>query len=149
MIENLFPTGFESYLAGGIILGISFIVMYLPTGYIPGASAVLSSLSSFFSKVVPSQFREHRIIYFLGTIFGAFIFMILFSKPFVTQVSLWRLIVGGYLVGLGSTVARGCTSGHGIAGIGSLAKSSFVYVFLFLTIAIFTAVLVSSLGVFP
>ena len=146
MLEAIFPTGINNYLAGGIILGISFMVMYIPTGYISGASAVLSSIFSYFIKIIPSQFRKHRIIYFVGTIFGAFIFMKLFSSPFVTTVPLWRLIVGGYFVGLGATVARGCTSGHGIAGLGSLAKSSIIYVSMFIVIAICTALLVTTLG---
>ncbi|MCA9478026.1 MAG: YeeE/YedE family protein [Nanoarchaeota archaeon] len=147
MIENLFPNGILMYLLGGIILGIAFWIMYIPTGYIPGASGSLSSIASFFSKKIPGDFRKHRVIYFVATVAGATIFMFLFSKPFVTQVSLWRLIVGGYLVGLGAVTARGCTSGHGIAGLGSLAKSSIIFIAIIMVVAIVTATAMNALGV--
>lgn len=149
MLEALFPNGIASYLIGGIILGISVVIMYLPTGYISGASSVLSSFFSYFTESIPKKFRAQRIAHFFGIIIGAIIFTVLFSQPFITTVPLWRLIVGGLLVGFGATLARGCTSGHGICGLASTAKSSFVYVGIFMVVAIATALLVSFLGVSP
>jgi uncharacterized membrane protein YedE/YeeE len=149
MIESLFPNGISSYLWGGIILGVSVALMYLPTAYIPGASSVLTSFFSFFTKRIPAKFREYRFTHFFGVIIGAIIFTALFSAPFTTEVSLWRLLIGGFLVGLGATLARGCTSGHGICGLASLSKSSFAYVAIFMVVAIITALTVASLGVTP
>jgi len=67
----------------------------------------------------------------------------------LTEVQPWRLFVGGVLVGIGTRVGKGCTSGHGVCGIGSASKTSLVGVATFLAVAIGTAQLVAALGVSP
>ena len=64
-------------------------------------------------------------------------------------ISYWRLLIGGIFVGFGTRLGRGCTSGHGICGIASLSKSSFINVIIFVTVAIITANIVKILGVIP
>lgn len=145
MLEAFFPNGISQYLIGGILIGLSVALIYIPTAYIVGASAVLSSIFSFFSKIIPNEFRTQRIIHFVGVIIGAALFSWIFADHFITTVPLWRLIVGGFLVGLGAKLARGCTSGHGVCGLGSLAKSSIVYVFIFMVVAICTATILGAI----
>lgn len=143
--QGLFPQGVLPYLIGGILIGLSVLIMYVPTGYIPGASRLIGTLASFVSSLADKSHRKMRLIYFFGIVFGAFLFMVLFSSPWQTEVSLWRLAVGGFLVGLGANIGRGCTSGHGICGLGSLAKSSIIYVSIFVVVAIITALIVGVL----
>lgn len=140
----LFPNGWELYLFGGILIGCSIAFLYVFTGFISGASAVLDGFTSFLTRYSDKGFRDVRLVYFFSTVAGG-LFVALFMGQFVTEVSWWRLLVGGYFVGLGATLAKGCTSGHGVCGLASCAKSSFVYVGIFLVIAIVTALLV---GVF-
>jgi uncharacterized membrane protein YedE/YeeE len=67
----------------------------------------------------------------------------------LTGVQPSRLLLGGILVGIGTRVGKGCTSGHGICGVGSASKTSIVGVATFLLIAIITAQLVIAVGVSP
>jgi len=66
-----------------------------------------------------------------------------------TDVQAWRLLVGGVFVGIGTRIGKGCTSGHGVCGVGSASKTSLVGVATFLTVAIVTAQIVAALGVSP
>ena len=68
--------------------------------------------------------------------------MKIFASPFTTTVSLWRLIIGGFFVGLGATMARGCTSGHGICGIARGSKRSIVATLTFITAGVVTTTVV-------
>jgi uncharacterized membrane protein YedE/YeeE len=67
----------------------------------------------------------------------------------MTDVQPWRLFLGGILVGIGTRIGKGCTSGHGVCGVGSASKTSLVGVLTFLTVAIGTAQVVAALGVSP
>jgi uncharacterized protein len=59
-----------------------------------------------------------------------------------TAVPVWQLLLGGVLVGFGSRLSNGCTSGHGICGLGSLQLPSLVAVLTFMGTAFITAQLV-------
>lgn len=58
-----------------------------------------------------------------------------------TAVPWWRLFIGGLLVGYGTRLANGCTSGHGICGLGSLQLPSLVAVITFIATAVATALI--------
>ncbi|MBO3803033.1 MAG: YeeE/YedE family protein, partial [Candidatus Brockarchaeota archaeon] len=62
---------------------------------------------------------------------------------------IWRLALGGLLVGFGTRLSQGCTSGHGISGLASLSTTSLCAVIVFMGVAIVTANLVQILGVSP
>jgi len=68
---------------------------------------------------------------------------------FTTSVEWWRLAIGGFLVGFGTRLSKGCTSGHGISGLASLSTTSVVAVITFIVIGILTALAIQSLGVLP
>ncbi|MEF8778085.1 MAG: YeeE/YedE thiosulfate transporter family protein, partial [Natronomonas sp.] len=67
----------------------------------------------------------------------------------LTDVQPWRLFLGGIFVGIGTRVGKGCTSGHGVCGVGSVSRTSLVGVVTFLTVAILTANFVAAMGVSP
>lgn len=67
----------------------------------------------------------------------------------MTSVQWWRLALGGFLVGFGTRLSKGCTSGHGISGLASLSATSLYAVMTFLAVGIITAILVQALGVIP
>ena len=68
---------------------------------------------------------------------------------FTTSVEWWRLAIGGILVGFGTRLSKGCTSGHGISGLASLSSTSLVAVITFISVGILTALVVQRLGVLP
>jgi uncharacterized membrane protein YedE/YeeE len=63
-----------------------------------------------------------------------------------TGVPWWRLGVGGFIAGFGARLSNGCTSGHGICGLGSFQLPSLLAVVIFLASAIVTAQLVAAFG---
>jgi uncharacterized protein len=157
MISSLFPLGITPYIIGGIFIGLGVSLIFIFTGIRAGASSFFSSTLSYFSKKeyfqrkLYTNARVWRIVFTLGLILGAFIFTFTFNggQFFTTNVQWWRLALGGFLVGFGTRFSRGCTSGHGICGLASLSLSSFLAVITFLVVAIFTAFIVSGLGVIP
>lgn len=155
MIEAaLFPNGVSQYLIGGLLIGLGVSIIYIGTAIIPGASTFLESTLSYFSD--KPRFKRYtasrgwRVLFTLGIIGGSGIYALMFQDGiWTTKVSLHRLFVGGILIGLGTRIGKGCTSGHGICGVGSLSKTSIVNVVTFLTVAIITALAVQSAGVTP
>ena len=124
------------------------------TGRIGGMSTVFSSTWSFvvqrpfFQQARFTESRAWRLVYAAGLILGALLWWHFFSdhSPGSTRVPAWQLLVGGLLVGYGARLGNGCTSGHGICGLGSLQWPSLLAVLTFMATAFITANLVSFWG---
>ncbi len=151
---ELFPNGISRYAVGGLLVGLGVTVIYLGTGISAGASTFLESTLSYvsdrsrFQQYVAS--RDWRLVFTLGIILGAAVYAVVYQGgAWTTDVQPWRLLVGGIFVGIGTRVGKGCTSGHGVCGVGSASKTSLVGVLTFLTVAIVTAQVVAALGVSP
>jgi len=173
---DLFPNGIGRYAVGGLLVGLGTVVIYVGTGIPAGASTFLESTLSYasdqprFQQYVAS--RDWRVVFTAGIVLGAAAFAATFQSGFVasslyepgttgqlyevagvtlwtTDVQPWRLFLGGILVGVGTRIGKGCTSGHGVCGVGSASKTSLVGVVTFLTVAIGTAQVVVALGVSP
>lgn len=151
---ELFPNGVNRYAIGGLFLGLGIAVIYLGTAIPAGASTFLESTLSYvsgqtrFQKYVPS--RDWRLVFTFGIVLGAGVYALAFQGgPWTTDVHPWRLLVGGIFVGVGTRVGKGCTSGHGVCGVGSASRTSIVGVITFLLVAILTAQAVAFLGVTP
>ena len=176
LIETLFPNGISHYLIGGLLVGLGTAVIYLGTGIPAGASTFLESTLSYvsdrsrFQQYRPS--RDWRVVFTLGIVLGAAVYMLTFQSGVVTSglhqpattgqlhdiggvtiwltdVQPWRLFLGGILIGIGTRLGKGCTSGHGVCGVGSASNASFVGVATFLFVAIGVAQLVQAVGVSP
>ena len=176
LYEALFPEGISRYAIGGLLVGLGAVVLYVGTGITAGASTFLESTLSYVSG--QSRFQQYRgsrdwrVVFTLGIIAGAFVYALTFQSGllssglyqpgttgelrevggftiWLTDVQPWRLLLGGLLVGIGTRVGKGCTSGHGVCGIGSASKTSLVGVITFLLVAIVTAQLVMALGATP
>ncbi|WP_306061800.1 YeeE/YedE family protein [Natronococcus wangiae] len=149
-----FPNGVYRYAVGGLLVGLGAVVIYLGTGIAAGASTFLESTLSYVSE--QSRFQQYRasrdwrVVFTLGIILGAAVYAVVWQgEAWTTDVQPWRLLVGGVLVGIGTRIGKGCTSGHGVCGVGSASKTSIVGVVTFLTVAIVTAQLVQAMGVSP
>jgi hypothetical protein len=153
-LASLFPNGVLQYALGGLLIGLGAAVIYLGTGIIAGASTFLESTLSYVSKVPRfGQYRasrDWRVVFTLGIVGGAAVYALLFGEfGWTTEVQWWRLAGGGVLVGIGTRLGKGCTSGHGVCGVGSMSSTSIVNVVTFMAVAIGTAQLVQALGVVP
>lgn len=152
---QFFPTGWAHYLIGGLLIGVGVSLMYLFTGRVAGMSTVFTSTWSFlsdrpfFQQARYISTRSWRLVLGLGLILGAALWWWLLgpSGGVTTDVPWWRLLAGGVLVGYGARMSEGCTSGHGICGLASLSRTSFIAVLTFLATAIVTANLMAAFGI--
>lgn len=154
--EVLFPRGVAQYVLGGGLIGLGIALIYLGTGIMAGASTFLESTLSYvsslqrFNRPKYLSSRSWRVIFTVGIIIGAAISALLFQDGlWITDVQWWRLFGGGILVGIGTRIGKGCTSGHGICGVGSRSRASLANVAVFLMIAIGTAQIVQAIGIVP
>ncbi|MFM2398414.1 MAG: hypothetical protein RL341_571 [Pseudomonadota bacterium] len=152
ILDQLFPTGWGHYLAGGLLLGAAVSLLFIATGLIGGMSSVFSSTWSyvsrlpFFQQAKFVESRNWRLVYAGGLILGAALWSFTMGGAVVTQVPLWQLAIGGFIAGFGARMSNGCTSGHGICGLASLQMPSFAAVITFLVTAIATANIVKLFG---
>jgi uncharacterized membrane protein YedE/YeeE len=153
----MFPLGIEPYLVGGILIGLGVSLIYLITGLHATQSSFFTTTLSWFTKRKHFQKesylqeRSWRLYLAVGLILGALVHTVTLSPTgfWTTSVQVWRLALGGLLVGFGTRLSQGCTSGHGISGLASLSLTSAYAVMVFMGVAIVTANLVQLLGVVP
>lgn len=154
LYEVLFPEGISRYAIGGLLVGLGVVVIYLGTGIIAGASTFLESTLSYVSDQERFQRyrfdRDWRVLFVAGIVLGGGIYAIGWQGGgWTTDVQAWRLLLGGILVGIGTRLGKGCTSGHGVCGVASASPTSVISVITFLAVAIGTAQIVAALGVTP
>jgi uncharacterized membrane protein YedE/YeeE len=156
LLGGAFPNGVAHYAAGGLLIGLGVAIIYLGTGIIAGASTFLETTLSYASRLPRfnrGQYvrsRRWRLTFTLGIVLGAAAYALtLGAGGWTTEVSAVRLLGGGFLVGVGTRVGKGCTSGHGVCGVGSLSNTSITNVATFMLVAIGTAQVVAALGVTP
>ena len=148
---SLFPFGWQHYLLGGLLIGSAVALLFVFTGLIGGMSTVFSSTWSFvvqrpfFQQARFTDSRGWRLVYALGLVLGALVWWLgcADGAPQTTSVPVWQLLAGGFLVGYGARLGNGCTSGHGICGLGSLQWPSLLAVLTFMGTAFLTANIVA------
>lgn len=147
---TLFPLGWQHYLLGGLLIGAGVAVLFVFNGLVGGMSTVFSSTWSyvvqtpFFQQARFTDTRDWRLVFALGLVLGAALWWLLLGdgSPLTTVVPVWQLVLGGFLVGYGARLGNGCTSGHGICGLGSLQWPSLLAVLIFMATAFLTTNLV-------
>jgi len=147
LINSLFPLGWQHYLLGGLTIGAGVALLYLFNGWVGGMSSVFSSSwsfvfkRSFFQQDRFLSTRNWRLVYALGVVLGALVwrYALASGEAQHTSVPVWQLLLGGFLVGYGARLGNGCTSGHGICGLGSLQLPSLGAVLTFMATALMTA----------
>lgn len=131
-------------LIGGAIIGLAASVLLYLNGQVAGISGILGTLMS------PKKNETGwRITFLLGLIAGGFLlnFLAPSSFPNSPELSTPRLIIAGVLVGFGTQLGSGCTSGHGVCGISRLSIRSIVATLLFITAGVITILVLRNYGV--
>lgn len=119
-------------LFGGILLGVSATVLLLVNGKVAGISGIMNGIMS------PKKGDySWRLLFAVGMIVGGFVSVLLLgvAVPSTANLSMGLVLVAGLLVGIGTRLGNGCTSGHGICGIGRLSKRSIVATCVFMAVA--------------
>jgi len=127
-----------SAFVGGIIIGLAVILFFVGNGRLAGVSGIVNN------ALVSKQNRTDNFLFIVGLVLGP-IFYTFFTKnniPFLITSSLPIIIIAGLLVGIGTKVGKGCTSGHGICGISLLSLRSIIATITFMITAIITVKLI-------
>jgi uncharacterized membrane protein YedE/YeeE len=134
-MENFTPV---SGLIGGLLIGLAAALLLLLNGRISGISGIVGGL-----LVRKSSEAGWRVVFVAGLLLGAFAYMLAAGGtiPVQMQASLPALVVAGLLVGFGTRLGSGCTSGHGVCGIARLSKRSIAATATFFGVAILTVFL--------
>jgi len=131
-MENFTPL---SATAGGVLIGISVTLLLLFNGRIGGVSGIMNG-----ALFAPKGDRIWRLTFLAGLVLGAFIFHLLAPDFTVLRQGypLLLLGLGGFLIGLGTRMGGGCTSGHGICGIANLSIRSLIATLTFMATGMIT-----------
>ena len=127
-------------LIGGLLIGSASILMLLFNGKIAGISGIAFGLMNRLIQRNLAAFEiRWRSLFVVGLVIGAALYHGLSHvSPPVPDISLPALIIGGLCVGLGTRIGSGCTSGHGVVGIGRLSVRSMVATVTFMAFGIAT-----------
>ena len=123
-----------SALAGGILIGLAATALMALNGRIAGISGILGGL------LPPAEESGWRLAFVVGLVFGGLGYMAATGGPpeFVITSSVPILVVAGLLVGFGTRLGSGCTSGHGVCGIGRASPRGIVSTLIYMGVAAVT-----------
>jgi len=131
-----------SALAGGVLIGLATVLLLATTGRVAGVSGILAGAMS-----GAGGERAWRLAFLAGLIAAASAWAWLARgwQPISITGDTRLLVAGGLLVGIGTRLGSGCTSGHGVCGLARLSPRSAVAVTTFLGVAMLTVFLVRHL----
>jgi len=135
MMENFTPV---SGLIGGLLIGLAAALLLLLNGHLSGISGIVGGLLA-----PKSSDAGWSVVFVAGLLLGAFIYMLATGGALLLemQASLPVLVAAGLLVGFGTRLGSGCTSGHGVCGIARLSRRSIVATSVFFVVAMLTVFL--------
>ena len=127
-MENFTPL---SALAGGVLIGLAASILLLFNGRMAGISGIVGGLTS-----LPKGDMVWRGLFLAGLAVGALGYRLADSGAAIEVTgSLPLLVIGGLIVGHGTRLGSGCTSGHGVCGIARLSGRSIVATLCFMVSA--------------
>ena len=131
-------------LIGGMIIGLSVSIMLLFNGRVTGISGIVNGL------LTPQKGdTAWRATFVLGLFTGGLILKFIAPQAFSGALTTptWTIVLAGLLVGIGTIMGSGCTSGHGVCGISRLSPRSIVATVTFIAAGVLAVYVFRSLGV--
>jgi uncharacterized membrane protein YedE/YeeE len=122
-------------LLGGVLIGFASLIAAILSGKVPGISGVFGRL-----LVPATPDKTWRLVFLVGLIGGAGLSFYLWDSAalFRPMRPIAVMAVAGLLVGFGTRLGGGCTSGHGVCGVGVGAKDSIAATLIFVAVAMVT-----------
>ena len=130
-----------SALTGGIIIGFAVAIFFYFNGRLVGISGIASN------ALTEERNKLDNILFLIGLIIGPIIYALFTQEEISISISnsYLLLIFAGLLVGIGTRISGGCTSGHGISGIGRFSVRSIIATITFMIVGIITVYLKNNL----
>src|SRR5437773_147205 len=130
-------------LVGGCLVGCASLIAAALSGKVPGISGVFGRL-----LVPTTPDKSWRLLFLIGLIGGAALSFALWDSAaiFRPMRSLGVMAIAGLLVGFGTRLGGGCTSGHGVCGVGIGQKDSIAATLIFIAVAILTVFVVNGVN---
>ena len=127
-------------LTGGILLGLSAIWLLLTLGRVVGISGI-----AWGSIAGPD--RGWRWLFLVGLLLGGLLTHTVIGQPvpYESTAPTWLIAISGLLVGMGTRMGGGCTSGHGVCGLGRRSPRSVTATITFMTLGIVTVFVMQNL----
>lgn len=129
-------------ILGGALIGLSAVLLLLFDGRIAG-------ISGMFNRLVPIKKNDFawRAFFLIGLICGGAMYYFVPSIQFHprTQFPIYLLVLSGFLVGMGTKIGSGCTSGHGVCGVAIMSPRSIAATIVFLITGIGTVSIIRHL----
>ena len=127
-------------LTGGILLGFSAISLLLTLGRVAGISGI-----AWGSIAGPD--RGWRWLFLVGLLLGGLLTHTVIGQPLPDESTAptWLIAISGLLVGIGTRMGGGCTSGHGVCGLGRRSPRSVTATLTFMTLGIVTVFVMQNL----
>ena len=133
-------------LSGGLLIGLAAALYLLGAGRIAGISGLAASVLGLSNGGHWTAARSQAAGFVVGILLGAAGAIAAIRQPdIIITTSPLLLIVGGLLVGFGTRLGSGCTSGHGVAGLARLSPSSIAATGTFMVVAALTVFIVRHL----
>jgi len=133
-IVNFTPV---SALTGGLLIGLSVALFFILNGRMIGISGIASNF------LISKNNRIENFLFLVGLILGPLIYSLISGQEVNISISssLILLIIAGALVGFGTRLSSGCTSGHGISGISRFSLRSIIATITFMLVGILTVLI--------
>ncbi len=126
-----------SALTGGLLIGFAVFLFFIFNGRLAGVSSVASD------SILKSTNRIDNLLFLLGLIIGPILYSLSGNEiESVLTNSLPLIIIGGLLVGVGTKIANGCTSGHGVCGVSRFSIRSIVATISFILTGVVTVLII-------
>ena len=126
---------------GGMIIGLAVVIFFLLNGRLVGISGIAAN------ALTEKNNKFDNLLFLLGLILGPILYSLFTNQEINITISnsFILLIIAGLLVGIGTRISGGCTSGHGISGIGRFSLRSIIATITFMIIGILTVLIKSFL----
>ncbi len=139
-IDTVHFTPLDSF-GGGIVIGLAVILLLFACGRIAGISGIVGGMLN-----KNTRFEGWRVAFIAGLIGSPLLYRLFFTMPDIHVDTSWPLIVvAGVLVGVGTRLGAGCTSGHGVCGLSRFSPRSLVATLTFMATGWVSATVIGAL----
>ena len=129
-------------LIGGIVIGLAVVLFFYANGRLAGVSGIANNV------LTKNTNRGTNLLFLIGLISGPIFYQLFISSdiPYLINNNTVILIIGGLLVGIGTQIGMGCTSGHGVCGISRFSVRSIIATISFIFSGVVVVYLMNMLG---